>query len=47
MGRLLLFLCECLDLFEFFFRLEEFKESDLEVEEKEEDDKSLLLFFDL
>ena len=45
--RLLLFLCECLDLFDFFFHLEEFKESDLEVEEEEEDDWCLLLFFDL
>ena len=42
----LLFLYECLDLFEFFFRLDEFKESDLEVEEEEEDDRCLL-FFDL
>ena len=43
--RLLLFLRECLDLFEFFFRREELKEPDLEVEE--EDDRCLLLFFDL
>ena len=36
-----------LDLFDFFFRLEELKESDLEVEEEEEDDRCLLLFLDL
>ena len=45
--RLLLFLWECLDLFEFFFRREELKESDLEVEIEEEDDRCLLLFLDL
>ena len=44
--RLLLFLCECLDLFDFFFRLEEFKESDLDVEVEEKDDRCLLLFFE-
>ena len=47
MDRLLLFLCECLDLFEFFFRREELKESDLEVEVEEENERCLLLFFDL
>ena len=45
--HLLLFLVACLDLFEFFFRLDELKESDLEMEEEEEDDRCLLLVFDL
>ena len=43
----LLFLCECSDLLDFFLRLEETEEADLEVEEDEEDDQRLLLFFDL
>ena len=43
--RLLLSLCECLDLLDFFLRLEESEEADLEVEEEEKDDWCLRLYF--
>ena len=35
--RLLLFLCECLDLLDFLLRLKESEEADLEVDEEEDD----------
>ena len=43
---LLLFLCECLDLLDFFLCLKEFEEANLQVDE-EEDDRCLLFCFDL
>ena len=43
----LLFLCEYFDLLDFLLRLEEIEEADLEAEEEEEDNRCLILFFDL
>ena len=39
-----LILCEYFDLLDFFLRLEEFEEADLEVKEEEEDDRCLPFF---
>ena len=44
--RLLLFLCECLNLLDFLLPLKDSEEADMEVDE-EVDDRWLLFFFDL
>ena len=45
-NHLLLFLCECFDLLDFLLSLKESEEVNLDVNE-EEDDRCLLVFFDL